>query len=124
MSRAWPVPWATTLTTMPVFCLNRGRIKPNSPESSVEVVEATRMDLSCARADALKAMAATAIRQRRISISIPPVCPLDEQFPSDELLCLVSFPTEEQIQCGQQTLVRARVQAIRRAADRIRSAGG
>src|SRR5262249_36940835 len=50
MSRAWPVPLATTLTSIPVFCLNKGRIKPNSPESSVEVVEATRIDFPCAEA--------------------------------------------------------------------------
>ena len=34
---------------MPVFCLNSGRMWPNRPESSVEVVEATTIDLSCAQ---------------------------------------------------------------------------
>src|SRR5262249_38114545 len=50
MSSAWPVPRATTLTSMPVFCLNSGKMKPYSPESCVEVVEATTMDFSCAEA--------------------------------------------------------------------------
>src|SRR5262245_10196449 len=46
---AWPVPCASTLTSMPVLALNSGRMWLNRPESCVEVVEATTMDLSCAR---------------------------------------------------------------------------
>src|SRR5262245_37499690 len=57
MSSAWPVPRATTLTSMPVFCLNSGRMKPYSPESCVEVVEATTMDLFCAEASEMCARA-------------------------------------------------------------------
>ena len=34
---------------MPVLALNSGRIWPNRPESCVEVVEATTIDLSCAQ---------------------------------------------------------------------------
>src|SRR6266436_6629548 len=37
---------------MPVLALNNGRIWPNRPESSVEVVEATVIDGSSATADA------------------------------------------------------------------------
>src|SRR5436190_2243151 len=48
VSRAWPVPCATTFTSMPVLALNSGRIWPNRPESCVDVVEATTIDLSCA----------------------------------------------------------------------------
>ena len=38
MSSACPVPTATTFTAMPVFSVNRGKSKPNSPDCSVEVV--------------------------------------------------------------------------------------
>ena len=48
VSSAWPVPCATTFTSIPVLALNSGRIWPNRPESCVEVVEATTIDLSCA----------------------------------------------------------------------------
>src|SRR5262245_36857720 len=67
MSRAWPVPKATTLTSMPVFCLNSGRMKPYRPESCVEVVEATTMDLSCAEASEICARA-KAITNKRFRI--------------------------------------------------------
>ena len=33
VSSAWPVPCATTFTSMPVLALNNGRIWPNRPES-------------------------------------------------------------------------------------------
>jgi hypothetical protein len=43
---------------------------PNSPESCVDVVEATTIDLSCARTGAPKAtLAAMATRQRRVNAS-------------------------------------------------------
>ena len=48
VSSAWPVPCAITFTSMPVLALKIGRMWPNRPESCVEVVEATTMDLSCA----------------------------------------------------------------------------
>src|SRR6516164_1593876 len=68
---AWPVPWATTLTSMPVLALNSGRMWPNRPESCVEVVEATTMDLSRAPTGpaAMRAtVAATTSRLRRVGI--------------------------------------------------------
>ena len=52
VSSAWPVPCDTTFTSMPVLALNSGRMWPNRPESCVEVVEATTIDLSCASAGA------------------------------------------------------------------------
>src|SRR5215831_5633677 len=64
MSSAWPVPRATTLTSMPVFCLNSGRMWPNRPESCVEVVEATTMDLSCAEASDICARAKAITNER------------------------------------------------------------
>src|SRR5579859_6988926 len=50
MSRAWPVPTATTFTAMPLCAAKRGRMKPNRPDCSVEVVEATMMSRCCAAA--------------------------------------------------------------------------
>src|SRR5215467_10416630 len=53
-----------TLTLMPVFCLKSGRMKPYSPESCVEVVEATTMDLSCAEASEICARAKAITNER------------------------------------------------------------
>src|SRR5690554_376945 len=51
-SKACPVPTATTRTSMPLAFLNLGRIESNSPEFSVEVVEARMMYPSaCALSD-------------------------------------------------------------------------
>ena len=50
VSSACPVPCAMTFTSMPVLALNFGRMNPNSPESCVEVVDATTIDLSWASA--------------------------------------------------------------------------
>jgi hypothetical protein len=50
MSSACPVPTATTRTSMPLSFLNAGSRWPNKPDCSVEVVEATTMDLSWASA--------------------------------------------------------------------------
>ena len=47
-SSAWPVPSATTRTLMPVSFSKMGRRKPNRPDCSVDVVEATVMKRSCA----------------------------------------------------------------------------
>ena len=70
MSSAWPVPTATTRTLMPVFFVNSGRMWPNKPDCSVDVVEATVIDLSCAAATpasiapaAIETMAKTAVRR-------------------------------------------------------------
>ena len=75
VSSAWPVPCATTFTSMPVFALNSGRMWPNRPESCVEVVEATTIDLSCARAGASAASERSAASdRRRASMASPPCC--------------------------------------------------
>src|SRR3954469_1254670 len=85
VSSACPVPCATTFTSMPVLALNIGRMWPNRPESCVEVVEATTIDLSCAEAwPANTALAAIAISTRRDSVFIG--CPFqsNEQFAREE----------------------------------------
>src|SRR5262249_2332118 len=68
VSSAWPVPCAKTFTVIPVFCLKIGSRYSNRPESCVDVVDATTMDLSCAYAvgvttTALSAMAAIKVRR-------------------------------------------------------------
>src|SRR5262250_3102766 len=76
MLSAWPVPLATTLTSTPVLALNSGRMWPNRPESSVEVVEATTMDLSRARTGpaAMRAtVAAKTSRLRRVGMVCSPL---------------------------------------------------
>src|SRR5258705_3271704 len=50
VSSAWPVPCAITLTSIFVFVLKSGKRWPNSPESCVEVVDATTIERSCASA--------------------------------------------------------------------------
>ena len=50
VSSAWPVPCAMTRTSMPVFSVNFGRRYSNRPDASVEVVDATVMNFSCASA--------------------------------------------------------------------------
>ncbi len=52
MSSAWPVPSATTRTSMPLACLKAGSRWANRPDCSVEVVEAITMARSCAAAGA------------------------------------------------------------------------
>ena len=47
---AWPVPTATTRTSMPVFASKVGSILSNRPEFAVDVVEATTMKRSSAKA--------------------------------------------------------------------------
>src|SRR5713101_4106149 len=100
VSSAWPVPCATTFTSIPVLALNSGRMWPNSPESCVDVVEAATIDLSCAKAEAPNATpAVTAIRQRRVNISTPPIFPSDQQLSGDELLCLAGLRRVEERRC-------------------------
>jgi hypothetical protein len=48
MSSACPVPSATTRTLMPVSFSNSGRMWPNRPDCSVDVVDDTTMNLSWA----------------------------------------------------------------------------
>src|SRR5499427_6172108 len=50
---------------MPVFCLNSGRIRPNSPESCVEVVEETTIDFS-----AFARAGETASRATKVPITV------------------------------------------------------
>src|SRR5215468_5760558 len=86
VSSAWPVPCAITFTSMPVFALNSGRIWPNSPESWVDVVEATTIDFSCAEAGV-----ATDRRRARpanawINFMLRSICLSYQQFAGDEFL--------------------------------------
>jgi hypothetical protein len=54
---------------MPVLALNIGRMWLNRPESCVEVVEATTIDLSCATAWPANArLAVAAMIKRRVSM--------------------------------------------------------
>src|SRR6516165_1225086 len=98
-SRAWPVPLAMTLTSMPVFCLNRGGIKPNSPESSVEVVDATTIDLSCAYAGGATMAtpsAMAAIRARRLNM-YPPEINGGDFLHSQQLWSILQMNTEDRL---------------------------
>src|SRR4029078_5540979 len=70
---------------LPVVALSSGRMCLNRPESSVDVVDATTMDFSCAAAGEINATArARAFRQRRISISFLPVWSSQQQFAGEE----------------------------------------
>src|SRR5512139_3013559 len=93
VSSAWPVPCATTFTSIPVWALNNGRIWPNMPESCVEVVEATTIDLSCACTGETASMAMVAARMNRRRVGIMFVVPCflcphgrrsNEEFAGDE----------------------------------------
>src|SRR5262249_6824799 len=86
VSSAWPVPCATTRTSMPVLALNAGRMWPNRPESWVEVVEATTIDLSCAAAGAMQSrVAATISSVRRWSMRFSLLfCSSDQKLAGDE----------------------------------------
>src|SRR5215213_10371003 len=84
VSSACPVPCATTLTSMPVLALNIGSKWPNRPESCVEVVEATTIDLSCAKAWPANTRAAAAIIRRRVSIFIGRPFPSNQKFAREE----------------------------------------
>src|SRR5258707_334327 len=81
---------------MPVLALKSGRIWPKRPESCVEVVEATTIDLSSARAGPPSRMAATAMRQRRLSMSVPRGWRSDEQVAGDECPRLRGLPAGAQ----------------------------
>src|SRR6516162_999651 len=106
VSSAWPVPRATTLTTMPVFCLNSGRMWPKRPESCVEVVEATTIDLSCAGAGdtaSTQTIATRARIARRIGMEFPLLCLFleacersKEQLAVDEAARLLGFGREKE----------------------------
>ena len=85
VSSAWPVPCATTFTSMPVLALNIGRMWPNRPESCVEVVEATTIDLSCAQR-AARRIATAAMRSAggESSMFIVVFVASDQQFAGEE----------------------------------------
>src|SRR5499433_2467844 len=106
VSSAWPVPRATTLTTMPVFCLNSGRMWPKRPESCVDVVEATTIDLFCAGAGdtaSTQTIATRARIARRIGMEFPLLCLFleacersKEQLAVDEAARLLGFGREKE----------------------------
>src|SRR5262249_34987518 len=106
VSSAWPVPRATTLTTMPVFCLNSGRMWPKRPESCVDVVEATTIDLSCAGAGdtaSTQTIATRARIARRIGMEFPLLCLFleacersKEQLAVDEAARLLGFGRQKE----------------------------
>src|SRR5215471_7234817 len=76
VSRAWPVPCAKTLTVIPVFCLKIGNRYSNKPESCVDVVDATTIDLSCAYAGGATMATPSvmaAIRARRLNMYPPEI---------------------------------------------------
>src|SRR5689334_11259209 len=64
VSSAWPVPSATTRTSIPVLALKAGSRWPNRPDCSVEVVDATTMNFSCAIAGSASRAKAPASRPR------------------------------------------------------------
>src|SRR5580700_359794 len=73
VSNARPVSCATTLTSMPLFAVNSGRIWSKRPESCIDVVAATTMNFVCAEADVSKIrLAVKATKQRRFSIMVTP----------------------------------------------------
>src|SRR5262245_38398375 len=83
VSSAWPVPCAITFTSMPVLLLNSGRMWPNSPESWVDVVEATTIDFSWAGTGVETPASSTRPTKAWISFMIGSF--LDQQFAGDEL---------------------------------------
>src|SRR5262245_39557691 len=83
VSSACPVPCEITFTSMPVLALNSGRMWPNKPESCVEVVDATTIDLSCATAGgapttAARAKATSSVRRVAMIFSSDQKLPVDE----------------------------------------------
>jgi hypothetical protein len=81
ISSACPVPTATTFTWMPVRAEKRGRMKLNSPDCSVDVVEATTIECSCAKV-------ALWIINPKIATSVNSRC-----FMSDTLVSCASLVT-------------------------------
>src|SRR5712671_3856010 len=97
VSSAWPVPCAITFTSMPVACRKIGRMWPNRPESSVEVVDATTIDFSCAEAGAQRAAARAAARSNR-RVCMGSSVPSDDEIAADEGGALRGCG------CGEETL--------------------
>ena len=95
------MPCDTTFTSMPVLALNSGRMWPNRPESWVEVVDDTTIDLSCASAVAPPSTAAVAARTssvRRVSMHFPPSVRRDQikQLAGDEAAGFLGFRSCEE----------------------------
>ena len=70
------MPCAKTLTVIPVFCLKIGNRYSNKPESCVDVVDATTIDLSCAYAGGATMATPSvmaAIRARRLNMYPPEI---------------------------------------------------
>src|SRR5579863_7222965 len=92
VSSACPVPWATTFTVIPVFSLKRGSRYSKKPESCVEVVDATTIERSSARAPVATPDSARAATPRATHVRILAAgfihrpSDLDQQFPGDESL--------------------------------------
>src|SRR6185312_9969345 len=105
VSSAWPVPCAMTFTVIPVFFLNSGKRYSNRPESCVDVVDATTIDLSCANdCGAVKVSAQSASTEqkvRRDSIENPPfVSELNQQIAGDEFSCFFGLRVGEEVVGG------------------------
>src|SRR5882724_595264 len=91
-SMAWPVPLATTRTSMPVFFVNNGSRYSNSPESWVEVVDATTMKRSSASVGAAhnptpRSAAPSPVRNIRLNMTsslLPEWSASPQQFSLDE----------------------------------------
>src|SRR5882724_8270930 len=91
-SMAWPVPLATTRTSMPVFFVNNGSRYSNSPESWVEVVDATTMKRSSASVGAAhsptpRTAAPSPVRNIRLNMTsslLPEWSASPQQFSLDE----------------------------------------
>src|SRR5262245_20942809 len=98
VSSAWPVPWAITFTSMPLFALNSGRIWPNSPESWVDVVEATTIDFSCAEAGAVTDKRRARPANAWISFMLRSIGWSHQQFAGNE------FPRFRRARCGEELL--------------------
>src|SRR5579863_255780 len=92
VSSACPVPWATTFTVIPVFALKRGSRYSKRPESWVEVVDATTIERSSARAPIAAPDSATAATPRTTHVRIlaagfiqrPSDLELNQKFSGDE----------------------------------------
>ena len=67
VARAWPVPWATTWTSIPVSRVKIGRMWPRRPLFSTEVVEASTIVWCCCAgcADATGAAAVDSVLARK-----------------------------------------------------------
>src|SRR5690606_20868779 len=96
---AWPVPCATTRTVIPVALVKSGRIWPNSPDCSVEVVLATTMNLSCASAAPAERARAVAVTAVRNVLRIMVCSSSPGELPVETCLCGLAARRREEIRC-------------------------